>query len=106
MDEEYLDKYSDFIIRKGDILIGMSGSIGKMSFYNYDYPSLLNQRVGKLELYSKDIFNNNFFGYLLLNLEQNIQTIAKGMGVQNVSSKDIEKIIYKIKIYFKGTVDE
>ncbi|MGP5174844.1 restriction endonuclease subunit S [Psychrobacter immobilis] len=93
---EYLDKYSDFIIRKGDILIGMSGSIGKMSFYNYDYPSLLNQRVGKLELYSKDIFNNNFFGYLLLNLEQNIQTIAKGMGVQNVSSKDIEKIIINL----------
>lgn len=93
---EYLDKYSDFIIRKGDILIGMSGSIGKMSFYNYDYPSLLNQRVGKLELYSKDVFNNNFFGYLLLNLEQNIQTIAKGMGVQNVSSKDIEKIIINL----------
>ncbi|MGP5408181.1 restriction endonuclease subunit S [Psychrobacter celer] len=93
---EYLDKYSDFIIRKGDILIGMSGSIGKMSFYNYDYPSLLNQRVGKLELYSKDIFNNNFFGYLLLNLEQNIQTIAKGIGVQNVSSKDIEKIIINL----------
>lgn len=89
---EYLDKYSNFIIRKGDILIGMSGSIGKMSFYNYDYPSLLNQRVGKLELYSKDVFNTNFFGYLLLNLEQNIQTIAKGMGVQNVSSTDIEKI--------------
>ena len=93
---EYLDKYSDFIIRKGDILIGMSGSIGKMSFYDYDYPSLLNQRVGKLELYSKDVFNNNFFGYLLLNLEQNIQTIAKGMGVQNVSSKDIEKIIINL----------
>ena len=93
---EYLDKYSDFIIRKGDILIGMSGSIGKMSFYNYDYPSLLNQRVGKLELYSKDIFNANFFGYLLLNLEQNIQKTAKGMGVQNVSSTDIEKIIINL----------
>lgn len=89
---DFLDKYKEFIVKKGDILIGLSGSIGKMSFYEYDYPSLLNQRVGKLKLYSEKAFNNKFFGYLLLNLEQNIQDIAKGMGVQNVSSKDIEKM--------------
>lgn len=93
---EYLTKYNDYKITKGDILIGMSGSIGKVSFYDYDFDSLLNQRVGKIQLFSKSTFNQRFFGYLLLNIEQEIQKIARGMGVQNVSSKDIENLDFNL----------
>ena len=92
LDKKYLLEKKNYIVNKGDILIGMSGSIGKVSFYENDYPALLNQRVGKLNLYSHSTFQKEFFAYLLISLEQNIIQMAKGMGVQNISSKDIERL--------------
>lgn len=92
LDKKYLSDKKNYIVNKGDILIGMSGSIGKVSFYEDERPALLNQRVGKLKLYNHDTFQKDFFAYLLINLEQSIIQTAKGMGVQNISSKDIEQL--------------
>ncbi|MFU2075379.1 restriction endonuclease subunit S [Gallibacterium anatis] len=92
LDKKYLLEKKNYIVNKGDILIGMSGSIGKVSFYENDYPALLNQRVGKLNVYNHNTFQKYFFAYLLLSLEQDIIQMAKGMGVQNISSKDIEQL--------------
>lgn len=92
VDKKYLIEKKNYIIRQGDILIGMSGSIGKVSFYEYDYPALLNQRVGKLKLLDDNVFDKSFFAYLLVCLEQEVQKNAKGMGVQNISGKDIENL--------------
>lgn len=92
LNRKYLIDKKNHIVNKGDILIGMSGSIGKVSFYEEDYPALLNQRVGKLNLYDNDTFQKDFFAYLLISLESSIIQIAKGMGVQNISSKDIEQL--------------
>lgn len=92
LDKKYLVEKKNYIITKGDILIGMSGSIGKVSFYQNDYPALLNQRVGRLDLYNNEIFQKDFFAYLLASLEQDIIQMAKGMGVQNISSKDVERL--------------
>ena len=92
LDKKYLSDKKNYIVNKGDILIGMSGSIGKVSFYEDERPALLNQRVGKLNLYNHDTFQKDFFAYLLINLEQSIIQAAKGMGVQNISSKDIEQL--------------
>jgi len=92
LNRKYLIDKQNYIVNKGDILIGMSGSIGKVSFYEEDYPALLNQRVGKLNLYDNDTFQKDFFAYLLISLESSIIQIAKGMGVQNISSKDIEQL--------------
>ena len=92
LNRKYLLDKKNYIVNKGDILIGMSGSIGKVSFYEEDYPALLNQRVGKLNLYDNDTFQKDFFAYLLISLESSIIQIAKGMGVQNISSKDIEQL--------------
>lgn len=92
LDKKYLSDKKNYIVNKGDILIGMSGSIGKVSFYEDERPALLNQRVGKLNLYNHDTFQKDFFAYLLINLEQSIIQTAKGMGVQKISSKDIEQL--------------
>lgn len=92
LDKKYLSDKKNYIVNKGDILIGMSGSIGKVSFYEDERPALLNQRVGKLNLYNHDTFQKDFFAYLLINLEQSIIQTAKGMGIQNISSKDIEQL--------------
>ena len=44
----YINEYVEYTVRKGDILIGMSGSIGKLCIYNNDEPALQNQRTGLL----------------------------------------------------------
>ena len=46
--DEFLDEFEDYKIRKGDVLIGLSGSIGNLSRYMQDEPALQNQRTGLL----------------------------------------------------------
>ncbi|EPT8172447.1 restriction endonuclease subunit S [Acinetobacter baumannii] len=92
--DEFLEKYNAYKLEKGDILIGMSGSIGKVCRYETDIPSLQNQRTGKISLRSANSLNNNFFGLFLSNLESTLVEKAKGMGVQNISAKDIEELSF------------
>ena len=50
----YERKYSDFLVKKNDILIALSGATtGKFGKYTNNFPALLNQRVGK------ESINNN-----------------------------------------------
>jgi type I restriction enzyme, S subunit len=90
--DDFLEKYNAYKLEKGDILIGMSGSIGKVCRYETDIPSLQNQRTGKISLRSSNSLNNNFFGLFLSSLESTLVEKAKGMGVQNISAKDIEQL--------------
>lgn len=90
--DDFLEKYNAYKLEKGDILIGMSGSIGKVCHYENDIPSLQNQRTGKISLRSSNSLNNNFFGLFLSSLESTLIEKAKGMGVQNISAKDIEEL--------------
>ncbi len=89
---EFLNQYNGYMIKKGDILIGMSGSIGKVCIYNSEKPALQNQRTGKIELYAKDQIDGRFYGLYLSCVENELIRISRGMGVQNISSKDIENL--------------
>ena len=87
---EYLDSYSDFIVRKGDILIGMSGSIGKLCIYDRDEPALQNQRTGLLRF--KDLSFQQWIWHYLPLVERKLLAAGKGVGVQNVSASQIEAL--------------
>jgi len=87
----YLKEYSDFLIQKNDVLIGMSGSIGKLCIYQHDFPALQNQRTGLIKTYNNEI-NNKFFWLFLQTIETKLMSGSKGVGVQNISSNDIEDI--------------
>ncbi|WP_415182512.1 restriction endonuclease subunit S [Phaeovulum sp.] len=88
----YLEKFADYRIDQGDILIGMSGSIGKVCYYTNEAPALQNQRTGKLATVAGDALEGRFFGFCLLSVEKQLQELSKGMGVQNISAKDIENL--------------
>ena len=61
----FLLNYSEFIIKNGDILVGLTGgTIGKSGRYNYDTPSLLNQRVCILR--NKNILENKLLYYYMI----------------------------------------
>ena len=84
----FLAGFPNYVLRRGDIIIGMSGSIGHICRYTNDSPALQNQRTGKIELLSQGAVDVKFFGLYLSSVEAEL--ISKGMGVQNISSKDIE----------------
>jgi type I restriction enzyme S subunit len=93
---EYLKKCPNHVIVKGDVIIGMSGSIGKVCLYDEDIPALQNQRTGKIVPYLSSELNPKFFGLFLSNIERKLTDYAKGMGVQNISSKDIEQLPFNL----------
>ena len=39
IDQSYLETKPNFVLKKGDMLIGMSGSIGKLCIYDLDRPA-------------------------------------------------------------------
>lgn len=92
LNPEYLKSKSDFIVEKGDILIALSGATtGKYGFYNYDYPSLLNQRVGLLKSgTSKELYERYFYHYLNV-LKADILRNAGGAAQPNISTNAIGK---------------
>ena len=89
LDRKFYERFSEFRISKGDILIGMSGTIGRVCTYANTSPSLQNQRTGKIELHASGEIDLKFLGLFLSNIERTLLEKAKGMGVQNISGKDI-----------------
>lgn len=84
----YLDYHKDFQVKKGDILIGMSGSIGKLCTYDLDEPALQNQRTGLLQF--KDASQKPWVWNYLPMLEHALLKQGKGVAVLNISAKQIE----------------
>ena len=91
----YLETYGhDYGVRKGDILVGLSGSLSSISRYIDDTPSLQNQRTGLLEISS--LMNKDYILSAYLTLVPVIEQAGKGVGVQNVSPKQIEAMAIPI----------
>lgn len=88
----YVDPISDtrFLINKGDLLIAMSGATtGKMGIYNFNSPSLLNQRVGNIKSISNEIIWPEYRNLCLKSLESQILKDAYGGAQPNISAKAI-----------------
>ena len=86
--EIFLKDHMDFRVAKGDVLIGMSGSIGKLCVYNRDEPALQNQRTGLLQ-FKDDSIKRWIWHYLPL-IQGKLHEGGKGVGVQNISASQIE----------------
>ncbi len=90
--EGIIDKrLEQFTIRKGDILISMTGShvnqiasaVGKVGKYQFVYPALLNQRVGKLFSKDKNLLNQDYFYYHISRLETQVDLASSAGGSAN-----------------------
>jgi len=96
LDEHFLETKKDFVLKKGDVLIGMSGSVGKMCLYDLEIPALQNQRTGKAVPLSETLLNKKMFWYFLSTIERILLEKGKGLGVANVSSTDIEDLVFNL----------
>lgn len=88
------------ILNKGDILISLTGNVGRISINTIDN-ALLNQRVAKFICDEKYMF----YIYTLLNTnyyQEKFQQLAGGTSQKNLSPLDIEKL----KIYIPDNINE
>lgn len=87
----------DFIVRKGDYLIAMSGATtGKVGCYRYNSVAYLNQRVGRFIINDKDKTSPYYIGQLISSVIFNLQLKALlEQGAQpNISTKQIESLSF------------
>jgi len=93
VDKDFLKTKSDFIVEKGDILIALSGATtGKYGIYNYDFPSLLNQRIGLLKSSTSSKMYGKYFYHFLNILKDEILRKAGGAAQPNISTKTIGEL--------------
>lgn len=87
------DKFKDFFINNGDLLIAMSGATtGKIGTFKESEPAYQNQRVGNIKLINEKLGNLKFRYYLIQSLSKDIFEIAHGGAQPNISGKAIEQI--------------
>ena len=83
---------SQFAIKKGDILVAMSGATtGKIGTYKGNITAYLNQRTGKFE--PKESLNNRFLYHFLQTQVSNMYKMAGGGAQPNLSSNDLKSKI-------------
>lgn len=85
-----IKKYDEYLLSKGDILIGMTGYVGETCLVpKLEKMPYQNQRVGKL-IPNKDFFKEFIFSFTRQsNFKKKVEEIAQGSAQQNVSGKDI-----------------
>jgi len=77
----------------GDLVIGMSGSIGKPCFNRTDQTFLLNQRVGK---FSSNCVDKSYLAIVLRTLETSFVEMSAGSGIKNLSTKQIKDSLFPL----------
>lgn len=85
---------SEYYVKKGDLLIAMSGATtGKLGFNLSEKTYLLNQRVGKIEpLYINKSYT---YYYLLTKIKHNL-AISAGSAIPNLSTSQIRQSLITI----------
>lgn len=86
------EDYNGYLLKEGDFLFGMSGSLSNYGVVNKEnLPCLLNQRVGKI--IPKNENHDKFINYLFISpsFQKQILDSAAGAAQLNISSKQLEE---------------
>jgi len=89
-----LNNDQSFTLKKGDLLIAMSGATtGKSSVYDLDIKGYLNQRVGVFRLLNNEIYYPFLIQFVFSrDFEKQLSEFLVAGAQPNISSFDIEKI--------------
>ena len=94
---ESSDVYAPYVIKRGDILIAMSGATtGKFGVFNENSIALQNQRVGNIKPVSKGALDNHFLYYFLYRAKREIEQRAYGGAQPNISPSKIGELEFKL----------
>jgi len=107
-----IDGLENYLIKKGDILISMTGShssqwssvVGKIARSNSDMKPLMNQRVGKIKP-NLQIIDNNYLYYCLWNDETTLKVANRASGSANQANISPD-IIKDLEIFIPEDIKE
>lgn len=86
-----------FIVKKGDLLIAMSGATtGKNGIYTSDRRAYLNQRVGNIKVKSEGVLFPRFRDYFIMSKQEEILNSAYGGAQPNISSIKIGEMLFPL----------
>ncbi len=85
----------EYLIKKGDLLLGLSGSVGKIGLYSSSEKAYLNQRVAKV--IPKRHTYPPYVRYLIKSLIEMIEKDSVGGTVLNISTNTLKK--YRLNIH-------
>lgn len=89
---DYKENLSPYLVRKGDVVVAMSGATtGKIGVNRTSTNYYLNQRVGKF-VPKKDIVLNRYLYHLLLQNSEKIYAISQGGAQPNLSSEKLKSL--------------
>lgn len=116
--QELANQYSRFLVKKGSLLMSLTGTTGKDDYGNVVLLNgkkekyFLNQRVAHIEA-NPQVFVNEFLYHLLSNKEIKNQIISKSRGVRqaNISNSDITSLLVIVpsleeQLKFKNIIDK
>ncbi|WP_222101917.1 restriction endonuclease subunit S [Methylomonas koyamae] len=91
--DEIADRANNFKLKAGDILISLTGNVGRVGRIQPEHlPAVLNQRVGLIRPVSDEINDQYLFQYLNSNkFEREAIQNSNGVAQLNLSSKWIEQ---------------
>lgn len=89
-----IDKDESFTIKKGDLIIAMSGATtGKSSIYNLENTAYLNQRVGLFKSLTKELDYIFLIQFIFSDFfKKQLDSVLVAGAQPNISSKDIESL--------------
>ncbi len=88
-----------YLLRRGDVLISMTGNIGETcQVRESDLPALLNQRVGRFAINGSELISSEFllFASKTDEFRGRVSGNAYGAVQQNVSGKGIEAVEFSV----------
>lgn len=102
---QYTDELKKFLIKKGDILLALTGNhphaltqvVGQASFYKLEETSLLNQRVAKIA--PKPVLSNAYLYNFLVSSDVHEYLASQSSGSANqanISKSDIENVLISL----------
>jgi type I restriction enzyme S subunit len=97
--DKFAEKYRRFVLREGDLIMSLTGTTGKEDYgFVVEIPKLsrtllLNQRVARLDLISRDL-RKDFLFYFLLSRKflDHLYPTAKGMKQANLSTNAMKNL--------------
>lgn len=93
------EKQKKFILSDGDILISLTGNVGRVGIIKNDHlPAVLNQRVARIAIKRPNICYKPFLFYYINNplFVESLQKKGRGAAQQNISTKDVEEVLIPI----------
>lgn len=89
------DESVNFQVKKGDLLITLTGEIGATGFYSQDFEARLNQRVGKIVIKNEREVDVKFVAYFLESPQAReiMWATAKGIAQANISPKEVLNLV-------------